>query len=241
MAEDHATVRPLFHYTYRHEGVILDQQYNYQGNMLAVCNSNGEILFYSAQTQEQNREPLFSSDRKRGSDRKNAAVLKIAWSLPIFGYFASASISREIDLFSCCKTSISEIICRKMEYIPLALAFCPIETQALLSVGLSDSSIVILNEQLNTLLSVNAHEEAVNTLAWQHRILAFQKNKWIYSNFSHIRKPTGLDDPPLLVSGSSDACVKLWRLDNGKLIQLQKLRAHQRAIREVQWRSTYVF
>lgn len=146
MSEEHAVVRPLFHYTYRHEGVILDQQYNYQGNLLAACNSNGEILFYSAETEEQNREPLYSSDRKRGTDRKNAAVLKIAWSLPIFGYFASASISREVDLFTCSKSAITEVVCRKMEYIPLALAFCPIESEALLAVGLSDGSIAILND-----------------------------------------------------------------------------------------------
>jgi hypothetical protein len=51
MSEELSTVCPLFHYTYRHEGVILDQQYNYQGSLLAVCNSNGEILFYSAETE----------------------------------------------------------------------------------------------------------------------------------------------------------------------------------------------
>lgn len=89
--------------------------------------------------------------------------------------------------------------------------------------------------------AVLAHEEAVNCLAWDHRILAFEKNKWIASNFSHVRKPTGLEDPPLLVSGSSDATVKLWRWEGGKLIELQRLRAHQRAVREVQWRSTYLF
>ena len=203
-------VRPLFHYAYRQEGVILDQQYNYQGNLLAACNSNGEILFYSAESEEQNREPVYSSDRKR-SDRKNAAILKIAWSLPIFGYFASASISREIDLFTCSKSSIAEVVCRKMEYIPLALAFCPIETDPLLAVGLSDGSIVMLNEQLQQVAAASAHEEAVNCLAWDHRILAFEKNKWIAANFSHVRKPSGLDDPPLLVSGSSDASLKLWR------------------------------
>jgi len=45
---EESIVKALFHYTYKNEGVILDQQYNYQGNMLAVCNSDGEILFYSA-------------------------------------------------------------------------------------------------------------------------------------------------------------------------------------------------
>jgi hypothetical protein len=45
----------------------LDQQYNYQGNLLAVSNSNGEIFFYSAETEEQNREHLYTNDRKRGN------------------------------------------------------------------------------------------------------------------------------------------------------------------------------
>jgi hypothetical protein len=38
---EESIVKPLFHYTYKNEGVILDQQYNCQGNILAVCNSNG--------------------------------------------------------------------------------------------------------------------------------------------------------------------------------------------------------
>ena len=151
------TVRPLFHYTYKHDGVILDQQYNYQGNMLAVSNSNGEIFFYSADGEEQNRDPLYSNDRKRGVEKKSAAILKIAWSLPIFGYFASASINREIDLNHCGKSSITEIICRRVDYLPLSLAFCPTETELVLAVGLSDGSIAFFNEKLEEIFSICAH------------------------------------------------------------------------------------
>lgn len=81
-------------------------------------------------------------------EKKSAAILKIAWSLPIFGYFASASINREIDLYLCGKSSITEIICRKVDYLPLSLAFCPIETELVLAVGLSDGSITLFNEKL---------------------------------------------------------------------------------------------
>lgn len=134
--------------------------------MIAVCNSNGEVLFYSAETEEQNREVLFYNDRKKTNEKKNAAILKIAWSLPILGYFASASISKEIDLFICHKQSISQLLCRKLEYIPLALNFCPIEGEAIITVGLSDGSIVLLNDALGDICSVNAHDESVNCLAW---------------------------------------------------------------------------
>jgi hypothetical protein len=87
---------------------------------------------------------LFSNDRKKTSEKKNAAVLKIAWSLPIFGLFAAASVSREVDLFSVHKQNIVQLLCRKMDYIPLALCFCPIESEPILTVGLSDGSIVLL-------------------------------------------------------------------------------------------------
>jgi hypothetical protein len=55
MNEEPSSIKPLFHYTYKNEGVILDQKYNYQGNILAVCNSSGDIIFYSANGEEQNR------------------------------------------------------------------------------------------------------------------------------------------------------------------------------------------
>lgn len=60
MNEDSSIIKPLFHYTYKNEGVILDQKYNYQGNILAVSNSNGDIIFYSANGEEQVRDVLFT-------------------------------------------------------------------------------------------------------------------------------------------------------------------------------------
>jgi hypothetical protein len=50
------------------------------------------------------------------------------------------------------------VVCRKVEYIPLAIAFCPIETEMVLAVGLSDGSIMMLNDQLDEITTVLAHE-----------------------------------------------------------------------------------
>lgn len=91
--EDQEIVKPLFHYTYKQEAAILDSVYNYQGNLLAVCNSNGDVLFYQADSEDENREVLFSIDKKL-SGQKSAAILKLAWSLPNFGLFATASVSQ---------------------------------------------------------------------------------------------------------------------------------------------------
>jgi WD40 repeat protein len=78
-------------------------------------------------------------------------------------------------------------------------------------------------------------------VAWDHKILSFEKNKWIINNFSHVKKITGLEEPPHLVTGSSDSWVKLWKWEGSRLTELHRLRAHQKAIREVQWRPNYLF
>ena len=103
-----------------------------------------------------------------------------------------------------------------MPYIPLTIAFCPIESEVVLAVGLSDGSIMMLNDQLNSIATVSAHEQAVNCVAWDHKLLGYEKNKWIVNNFPHFKKTT-IDEPPLMVSGSSDGSVKLWRWDQNKL------------------------
>lgn len=130
-----------------------------------------------------------------------------------------------------------------MPYIPLTLAFCPIESEVLLAVGLSDGSIKILNEQLQDLACVGGHEQAVNSLAWEHKVLTYEKNKWITNNFSHVTKTSSLEEPPLLASGSSDGTVKLWRWDpnhqNG-LVELYRLSAHHKAVRDLQWKPSYL-
>jgi len=40
-------------------------------------------------------------------------------------------------------------------------------------------------------MSIQAHEEAINCLAWEHKILTYEKNKWIMHNFSHVKKFIG--------------------------------------------------
>ena len=46
--EGESVIKQAFNYAYKEEGTILDQKYNYQGNILAVCNSHGLIILYSA-------------------------------------------------------------------------------------------------------------------------------------------------------------------------------------------------
>ena len=53
--ETESVIKQAFNYAYKEEGVILDQKYNYQGNILAVCNSHGQIILYSANGENQVR------------------------------------------------------------------------------------------------------------------------------------------------------------------------------------------
>ena len=49
---------------------------------------------YNYDSDEIAREPLFSNDRKKINEKKNTAILKVSWSLPIHGLFASASMAQ---------------------------------------------------------------------------------------------------------------------------------------------------
>lgn len=187
MAEEQSIIRPLFNYIYKNEGVILDQKYNYQGNILAVCNSLGEIIFYSANGEEQNREILYFHDRKKVNEPKYA-VLKISWSMPIFSLFAAATINRDIEMYTSSKNTIVLSNTTKLKYVPQSISFCPIETEVILAVGLSNGSIILLDETLNQLMEIDGHEECVSCLSWDHKILSYEKNKWIGSNFANFRK-----------------------------------------------------
>ena len=142
--EEASLIKPLFNYSYKGEGVILDQKYNYQGNILAVCNSHGHIILYSSNSEEPEREMVYLQDRKHDNDDQQA-VLKIAWSMPIFGLFAAATVTRHVELYTCSKQTITPACSTQLSHIPQALAFCPIESEVLLAVGLSNGVIVLLN------------------------------------------------------------------------------------------------
>jgi hypothetical protein len=60
------------------------------------------------------------------------------------------------------------------------------------------------------------------------------------SNFSHMRRLVDTDEMPQLISASSDSWIKIWKYDYHKMTELYKKRAHQKAVRDVQWRHTYL-
>ena len=108
--------------------------------------------------------------------------------MPTFSLFAAITITSQLELYLCHKDFISLSCSVKVPQIPQALAFCPIETQVLLAVGLSNGQILLFDESLRQLYSVQAHEENVSCLAWDHKILSYYKNRWIVNNFSQFRK-----------------------------------------------------
>jgi len=59
-------------------------------------------------------------------------------------------------------------------------------------------------------------------------------------NFSHVKKIISNEDMPNLISGSSDCTIKIWKYEDKQLVELYRLKAHQKALRDVQWRPTYL-
>ena len=45
---------------------------------------------------------------------------------------------------------------------------------------------------------------------------------------------------PQLISGSSDQTIKIWKKEGSKLSELHRIKAHLKAVRDVQWRNTYL-
>ena len=45
---------------------------------------------------------------------------------------------------------------------------------------------------------------------------------------------------PELISGSIDTFIKIWKCENHKLIGISKWKAHHKAVRDVQWKHTYL-
>ena len=61
------------------------------------------------------------------------------------------------------------------------------------------------------------------------------------SNFSHIRRYASINDEmPQLISGTTDNTIKIWKYENSKLTELYCKKAHQKPVRDVQWRHTYL-
>ena len=101
---DKEAIKPQFHYKYKSEAVILDAQYNYEGNILAVSTSNGEVYFYEAGNDEVNRDHIClhiepAQYSTIAEHKKWNALLKIAWSDPNFSMFATASVEKTITLY----------------------------------------------------------------------------------------------------------------------------------------------
>lgn len=42
-----------------------------------------------------------------------------------------------------------------------------------------------------------------------------------------------------MASGSSDKYIKIWSVNNNKLIQIHSFKAHEKEIRQVMWRPNY--
>lgn len=47
---------------------------------------------------------------------------------------------------------------------------------------------------------------------------------------------------PSLISGSGDSWIKIWKYDsqNKRIFEAFKKKAHQKAVRDVQWKHTYL-
>lgn len=46
------TIKPYFHFSSKNDAVVIDSQYTYEGNYLAVSTSNASIIIYKSPTEQ---------------------------------------------------------------------------------------------------------------------------------------------------------------------------------------------
>lgn len=118
----------------------MDMQYNFDGTLLAIGYSNGDVCIYDLLQDSKRNQIYLLKDHKGG-------VLKLSWSIPIFGRcLASCSIDKHILIYYLndinFKPKAIELPC-----IPVSIAFYPWDEKLLLVAGLSNGHLKIYNDK----------------------------------------------------------------------------------------------
>ena len=56
------------------------------------------------------------------------------------------------------------------------MSFCPIDQELLLTVGFSDGSLCLYDQELKRTFATDAHDEGINCLSWENKIANNSKN-----------------------------------------------------------------
>ncbi|KAI8044507.1 protein SEC13 homolog [Drosophila gunungcola] len=209
-----------------HEDMVHHAALDFYGLLLATCSSDGSVRIFHSR---KNNKALAELKGHQGP------VWQVAWAHPKFGnILASCSYDRKVIVW---KSTTPRDWTRLYEYSNHdssvnSVDFAPSEYGLVLACASSDGSISVLS--CNTEYGVwdakkipNAHTIGVNAISWcpaQAPDPAFDQR--VTSRTSAVKR---------LVSGGCDNLVKIWREDNDRWVEEQRLEAHSDWVRDVAW------
>ncbi|KAH8288406.1 hypothetical protein KR054_002280 [Drosophila jambulina] len=209
-----------------HEDMVHHAALDFYGLLLATCSSDGSVRIFHSR---KNNKALAELKGHQGP------VWQVAWAHPKFGnILASCSYDRKVIVW---KSTTPRDWTKLYEYSNHdssvnSVDFGPSEYGLVLACASSDGSISVLT--CNTDYGVwdakkipNAHTIGVNAISWcpaQAPDPAFDQR--VTSRSTAVKR---------LVSGGCDNLVKIWREENDRWVEEQRLEAHSDWVRDVAW------
>ncbi|KAH8335413.1 hypothetical protein KR074_001497 [Drosophila pseudoananassae] len=209
-----------------HEDMVHHAALDFYGLLLATCSSDGSVRIFHSR---KNNKALAELKGHQGP------VWQVAWAHPKFGnILASCSYDRKVIVW---KSTTPRDWSKLYEYSNHdssvnSVDFAPSEYGLVLACASSDGSISVLtcNTEYGSWDAKkipNAHTIGVNAISWcpaQAPDPAFDQR--VTSRSTAVKR---------LVSGGCDNLVKVWREDNDRWVEEQRLEAHSDWVRDVAW------
>lgn len=209
-----------------HEDMIHDAEMDYYGLRLATCSSDNTVKIYNIK----NGTHTLAADLKGHF----GPVWQIAWAHPKFGsLLASCSYDRKVIIW---KEQNGEWF-KYYEYSNHdssvnSVQWAPPEHGLMLACGSSDGSISILTYQMEVgtweaKKIPNAHTIGCNAVSWCPAIYP-----------DNIATETGQTQSVFtkrLVTGGCDNLVKIWKEQDDRWVEENKLEIHSDWVRDVAW------
>lgn len=204
-----------------HEDMIHDAEMDYYGLRLATCSSDNSVKIFD----------LKNGSHNLVADLKGhvGPVWQVTWAHPKFGnLLASCSYDRKVIIWKELGewTKIYEHTGHDSSVN--SVAWAPHEFGLILACGSSDGSVSILTnngDTWDTQKITNAHTIGCNAVSWCPAIEpSFDANG---------TQRNGL--VKRLATGGCDNLVKIWKEENDRWIEEDKLEAHSDWVRDVAW------
>ncbi|XP_041348333.1 protein SEC13 homolog [Gigantopelta aegis] len=205
-----------------HEDMIHDAQLDYYGIKLATCSSDRSIKIFDVRN---NQQTLITD--LRGHD---GPVWQLAWAHPMFGnLLASCGYDRKVIIWKEMNGTWDKLYeYSNHDSSVNSVSFAPHEFGLILACGSSDGTISIISSTGDGTWEASkingAHTIGCNAVSWAP------------ATPSNALFESGRQQPvKKFVSGGCDNLVKVWREDDGKWVEDQKLEGHSDWVRDVAW------